>query len=53
MMEFNEYKNINAINASSIKAGRKSMMHMHASFNRANDKDSAARRWGRLAHMAI
>lgn len=53
MITFEEYQAINAINASSIKAGRISMKHMRAEMTKDAPKDSPSLRWGRLVHSAI
>lgn len=48
-----EYEQVEGINATAIKAGRKSMIHMRAVMSGIGRKDSPSMRWGRLAHMAV
>ena len=52
-MTFDEYKAIQAINATSIRAGARSMLAMRAKMTAQPDKDNDTLRWGRLVHAAI
>ena len=52
-MNFNQYKAIKAINATSIKAGQKSMLHMHEAMTGESKEQTPAMRWGSLVHKAI
>lgn len=52
-MDMKEYQQIDAINATSICAGRKSMLHMHHVMTGADDRDTPAMAWGRKVHAAI
>ena len=52
-MEFEQYKKVDAINASALKQGRKSLLHMHVAMTQAVQADTKAMKWGRLAHMAV
>ena len=53
MMDFDTYKNVQAINASAIKKGAKSLLKMRLAMGGAEFKDSPAMRWGRVCHSAI
>ncbi len=44
-----EYRAVKAINATAIKAGRKSMLHMHHALTKGKDA-TPAMRWGSLLH---
>jgi hypothetical protein len=52
-MNFDSYKKIDAINASAIKKGAKSMLKMRLAMAMQEFKDSPAMRWGRICHSAI
>jgi hypothetical protein len=52
-MEFKEYSQIAAINASAIKQGRKSMLHMKHYYDGGHGKDTACMRKGRQAHLCV
>ena len=52
-MNFDQYKAIKAINATSIKAGQKSMLHMHDAMTGGGKDQTPAMRWGSLVHKAI
>lgn len=52
-MNFEEYQRIKAINATSIKAGALSMLHMHAIMEGESKEQTPAMRWGSLVHKAI
>lgn len=51
-VSFDEYKAINACNASILKHARVSMAHVLAAIQ-APDKDTPAKRFGRMVHTAI
>jgi hypothetical protein len=53
MMDFAEYKGIEAINASSLKQGALSMLHMNDAMHGIWKDQTPAMRWGSLAHKAI
>jgi hypothetical protein len=53
MMDFDTYKNVQAINASSLKRGVKSLLKMRLQMDGQEFKDSPAMRWGRISHRAI
>jgi hypothetical protein len=50
---FQEYRALPGINASSIKHGAVSMLHMHHAMTGGDIIDTPAMRWGRLVHLAI
>ena len=50
---FDNYAKIDAINASSIKAGRLSMLHMHHEMTTDGKAESPAMRIGRFVHAAV
>jgi hypothetical protein len=52
-MNFDDYKKIQAINASSLKQGALSMLHMHEAMTGNDMVQTAAMRLGSLAHKAI
>jgi len=52
-MDFAEYKAIQAISATAIKAGAVSMKHMHAVMTEDERAETPAMRWGFLVHLAI
>jgi hypothetical protein len=52
-MPFAEYRAIPAINASSIKAGAKSMRHMRYAMEHPTGDPTASMRWGKIVHLAI
>jgi hypothetical protein len=52
-MNFDDYKKIQAINASSLKQGALSMLHMREAMNGESITPTAAMRLGTLAHKAI
>jgi hypothetical protein len=52
-MNFEEYKSIKAINATSIKAGQRSMLHMHEAMTGESKEQTPSMRWGSLVHKAI
>jgi hypothetical protein len=52
-MPFDEYKVAEGINASAIKAGRTSMLHMHHYINKPESETTPAMEWGSLAHLAV
>lgn len=47
------YFDIPAVSATAIKAGARSMLHMHAVMTEGSKADSSTMRWGRLIHAAI
>lgn len=51
-MTFDEYYKVKAINASAIKEGRTSMLHMHHAMTSKSKKDTPAMQKGRLIHLA-
>lgn len=52
-MTFAEYADVEAINASSIKAGRLSMKHMRHAMTKGYKETTSAMQFGKLAHAAI
>ena len=52
-MTYEEYALLPGINATSIKAGVKSMLHMHHSMTGESKPPTPAMRWGKLVHMAV
>lgn len=52
-MDFETYRCIRAINASALKQGAISMLHMRECLHGAEIEQTAAMRWGSLAHKAI
>jgi hypothetical protein len=52
-MTFEEYKAIPALNATAIKAGGLSMLHMHAAMTGVEKEQTPAMRWGKIVHKAI
>ena len=52
-MTYEEYALLPGINATSIKAGVKSMMHMHHCMTGNSQKETPALRWGKLVHLAV
>ena len=53
MMDFTEYKSVQAINASALKQGAKSLLKMRLAMAGQEFKDSPAMRWGRICHAGI
>jgi len=52
-MPFEEYSLVEAINASSLKAGRLSMKHMRHAMTKGYKETTPAMQFGKLAHAAI
>lgn len=52
-MTFEEYQQIDAINATAIKAGQKSMLHMRTVMTGKRTDETPAMRWGRIIHSAV
>jgi len=52
-MPFDDYKNAEGINASAIKAGRTSMLHMHHYLNKGDTETTPAMAWGSIVHLAV
>ena len=52
-MNFTDYKQINAINATAIKAGVVSMLNMHATMTGPGKETTPAMRMGTLLHTAV
>ena len=52
-MTYEEYAELPGINATSIKAGVKSMLHMHHCMTGGGHKETPALRWGKLVHLAV
>jgi len=52
-MKFDEYRKADGINASSIKAGNKSILHMRHEITRKTDTPTAAMQWGSLIHLRL
>ena len=52
-MKFDEYRAEPGINASSIKAGNKSMLHMRHEITRKTDEPTKAMQWGSLIHLRV
>ena len=50
---FAQYAAIRAVNATAIKAGDTSMLHMHHRLSAPPEPDKPAFRWGRLVHAAV
>lgn len=52
-MDFEQYRQIKAINATAIKAGAISMKHMHHVMTGGAKEETAAMRWGKLVHKIL
>ena len=52
-MTFEEYRAIEAVNASAIVAGMKSMKHMHMTMTGESKPATPAMRWGTLVHSMV
>jgi len=52
-MDFEDYKAHDGINASAIKAGRTSMLHMHHYITEPQDEPTPAMIWGSIVHLAV
>lgn len=50
---FEDYAAVKAINATALKAGMRSMLHMREIMEGDNSESSPAMRWGSLSHKAI
>jgi len=52
-MTFDDYKAVKAINATSLKAGRTSMLHMRHEMTREYSEPTVAMAWGTTIHQAV
>jgi hypothetical protein len=50
---YEEYKKLPAINSGAIKAGMLSMKHMRAVMTDHENKQTDAKRWGKLVHLSV